>query len=59
MALKITQHCPCCSGHVTRTQRRTGDRILSLFVEVKRYQCQNEFCAWEGNIKVPKQRLWA
>lgn len=56
MALKTTQHCPHCRGQLLRIQRKTSDRLLSLFVGLKRYQCQNDVCAWEGTLHVPNQR---
>jgi hypothetical protein len=43
--------CPCCRGHLIRTWRRPGDRVLNFFVALHRYRCQAHHCRWEGNIR--------
>lgn len=47
-----TRRCPICGGYLERIRRRRLDRLLSLFVEVRRYQCQNHRCQWEGTLRV-------
>lgn len=51
MALKIRKQCPQCKGELFRIQRRPADRLLSIFIGMKRYQCQNDSCGWSGNIQ--------
>ena len=43
--------CPICSGYAVRIRRRYTDRIISLFVSVHRYKCQDQHCQWQGNIR--------
>jgi hypothetical protein len=40
--------CPRCGDPLIRIPRQIGDRLLSLFVGVRRYQCSKHVCAWEG-----------
>jgi hypothetical protein len=40
--------CPRCGSQLTRIHRRRVDRVLSMFVPVRRYQCKNHECAWRG-----------
>lgn len=40
--------CPRCGGELARIHRRWPDRVLSLFVPIRRYQCQNQECTWRG-----------
>jgi hypothetical protein len=43
--------CPACSSpYLDRIPRRLIDRLVSLFVRIKRYHCS--VCQWEGNIKI-------
>lgn len=43
--------CPLCgSPGLIRIHRRPIDRVLSLFVEVYRFRCQQFECQWEGNL---------
>ena len=44
--------CPRCAGNLIRIRRRVIDRLLSLFVPVRRYECPNSFCGWKGNLRV-------
>jgi predicted RNA-binding Zn-ribbon protein involved in translation (DUF1610 family) len=46
------QKCPKCGEHLERIRRRPLDRLLSLFVKVHRYQCQNHHCQWEGVLRI-------
>jgi hypothetical protein len=43
--------CPRCAGSVERVRRRLIDRIVSVFVPVRRYRCRNDACSWEGNLR--------
>jgi hypothetical protein len=40
--------CPRCESDLHRIHRRPGDRLLNLFVPVRRYQCKNRDCRWRG-----------
>jgi hypothetical protein len=40
--------CPRCGGDIHRVHRHTADRIINLFVPVRRYRCWNEACTWSG-----------
>lgn len=42
--------CPECGGRVCRVHRHIGDRLIALFLNVRRYRCENPECAWEGII---------
>ena len=44
--------CPSC-GHrqLVQIHRRTGDRIASLFVNQRRFECMHFGCRWQGNLK--------
>lgn len=44
--------CPICKHHVLRIHRTPIDRIIGLFVEFRRYRCQNYECEWEGRGSV-------
>ncbi len=48
--------CPLygCRGLI-RIHRRPIDRLLSLFVSVYRFRCQQFECQWEGNLT---KRRW-
>jgi ribosomal protein L32 len=43
-----TRECPRCGGELHRIHRHTADRLLSLYVPVRRYQCKNDGCRWQG-----------
>jgi transposase-like protein len=46
--------CPLCnSSYLDRVPRRFIDRIISLFVSVRRYQCES--CGWCGNLKLNRE----
>lgn len=48
--------CPLCGcGGLIRIHRRPIDRLLSLFVDVYRFRCQQFECQWEGNLM---KRRW-
>jgi hypothetical protein len=51
-----TQKCPVCDGEVHRIRRRTRDRLLSVFVPVRRYRCRNRECNWQG-LRVQRSRF--
>lgn len=40
--------CPRCGSDLRRIHRRFLDRLLSLFVPVRRYRCRNRDCWWCG-----------
>ncbi len=46
------QRCPQCGGYLERIRRHRIDRLLSLFVKVRRYQFQNVLCQREGVVRV-------
>jgi hypothetical protein len=44
--------CPICGAHgMLRIRRRPIDRILSLFVRLRRFRCTHVECHWEGNLR--------
>jgi predicted RNA-binding Zn-ribbon protein involved in translation (DUF1610 family) len=47
--------CPRCGSELTRIHRHRSDRMLSLFVPLRRYQCKNHECAWRG-LRVYRSR---
>ena len=47
--------CPRCNGDLHRIHRRWRDRVLNLFVPIRRYQCKNHDCGWRG-LRVTKPR---
>jgi len=49
--------CPKCGGHLHRIRRRPIDRLLSWFVAVQRFRCDEFNCEWQGNVR--KSRLRA
>jgi len=48
--------CPVCGGPLHRIHRRRADRILSLFIPVKRFQCKDHQCGWSG-LRVSTSRV--
>lgn len=42
------QVCPRCGSDLRRTHRRLRDRLISLYVPVRRYGCRNGDCGWQG-----------
>ena len=43
--------CPDCGHHKLQTiQRRSVDRFMGLFVTLRRFECHNNRCRWEGNL---------
>jgi hypothetical protein len=40
--------CPDCGGSIHRIHRHTFDRLLGLYVPVRRYRCQDLQCGWRG-----------
>jgi hypothetical protein len=40
--------CPRCGGHLHRVHRRAVDHLISLYVPVRRYSCENDECCWHG-----------
>ncbi|NMF98247.1 hypothetical protein GPA27_12715 [Aromatoleum toluolicum] len=47
--------CPRCMGSVYRVPRRFVDLLLSVFVPVHRYRCDEMGCTWEGNLRTTRQ----
>lgn len=43
-----TQKCPECDSDLSRIRRGLGDRMVNLFVPVRRYRCKNSECRWQG-----------
>jgi hypothetical protein len=43
-----SQECPRCGGELHRIRRRGRDRLLSVYLPVRRYQCKNRDCDWQG-----------
>lgn len=43
--------CPHCHSALSRVPRRAFDRLLSLFVPVRRYRCRAVACSWEGTLR--------
>jgi hypothetical protein len=40
--------CPRCDGQIHRVHRHAVDRLICLFVPVRRYRCANDECRWHG-----------
>jgi hypothetical protein len=40
--------CPRCDGSIHRVHRHAVDRVISIFVSVRRYRCANDACRWHG-----------
>lgn len=45
--------CPRCSEPVVRSHRRSRDRLLGLFQDVRRYRCRAPDCGWHGLLRDP------
>jgi hypothetical protein len=43
--------CPQCQGRLDRVPRGVFDRVLSLFVPLRRYRCRSARCGWEGLLR--------
>jgi hypothetical protein len=43
-----TRECPRCGGELHRIRRHGADRLVNLYVPVRRYQCKNRDCRWQG-----------
>jgi hypothetical protein len=41
-------HCPRCGSSLKRIHRHPRDRLLNLWVPVRRYICSNRTCRWSG-----------
>lgn len=50
-----SQECPRCGGELHRIHRHGLDRLLSLYIPVRRYQCKEHGCHWQG-LRVGKSR---
>jgi hypothetical protein len=47
--------CPMCGGHgLVRIRRRFIDRILSVFIRLRRFRCTHSECQWVGNLRERK-----
>jgi len=44
----VDAHCPRCGGGLQRVHRHSIDRVISIFVSVRRYRCTNRDCGWSG-----------
>jgi len=40
--------CPRCGSGLHRVHRYWPDRVLSIYVPVRRYRCKNHDCGWHG-----------
>lgn len=40
--------CPKCGGSIHRIHRHRFDRLISLYLPVRRYHCSNSACRWHG-----------
>jgi len=40
--------CPECGSRLDRVHRRTGDRLFTWIVPLRRYRCANHDCRWTG-----------
>lgn len=49
--------CPRCSSALFGVARRWPDRLLSLFVPLRRYRCISLQCSWEGNFREQRSVL--
>jgi len=47
--------CPRCGSGLHRVHRRWYDRLLDLYVPVRRYQCEDPDCRWRG-LRVKRSR---
>lgn len=47
--------CPQCCGPTARVARTLPDRVLSLWMPVKRYRCCAAHCNWEGLLLSRRQ----
>ncbi len=43
--------CPRCHGALYRVRRSWTDRVISLVMPVRRYQCDHAGCHWEGRLR--------
>jgi hypothetical protein len=43
-------HCPQCDSRTYRISRRFIDRVISVILPVRRYQCEEHGCRWQGNL---------
>ena len=43
-----TVRCPKCDGKIHMVHRHTVDRLINLYVPVRRYRCANAECRWYG-----------
>jgi hypothetical protein len=43
-----TRLCPVCGSRLHRVHRHALDRVLDVFVPVRRYRCDNPECRWSG-----------
>ena len=49
--------CPKCGAHdLVRIRRRFGDRLLSIFVKLRRFRCTHVDCLWVGNLRQKKHK---
>ena len=46
--------CPHCGGTVLRIERLWRDRVINMFMAVRRFRCEQFGCGWEGRIAISK-----
>ncbi len=47
--------CPVCGSELHRIHRTWLDRVINLYVPVRRYQCRDHHCRWRG-LRVHRPR---
>lgn len=45
--------CPKCGGEIHRVHRHRVDRLINVFIQVRRYRCGNRTCGW-GGLRIGK-----
>jgi hypothetical protein len=50
-----SKKCPRCGSDLHRIHRRRSDRLVDLYVPVRRYRCKNRDCRWQG-LRVKRAR---
>jgi hypothetical protein len=59
VALPIARRmCPHCGDVLRRVRRVLADRLLSIVVPLRRYECYGPGCGWRGVIRVHSRGCW-
>lgn len=51
--------CKVCKGPVYRVHRHFLDRLINVFVRVRRFRCTEPGCVWEGRlakVRIPERK---